>query len=97
MNNKGKRRSKRRRILVVEETLAEKIVGLVRRSPGLTEKQITKAVCGPEAYQQRVNPTCRKLIRRKILKRSGRGGPSDPFTYTIRPPKRTRHCLGVKR
>jgi hypothetical protein len=40
------------------------------------------------AYQQRVNSTCRRLIAEGKLVRHGRGGQGDPFTYHLPPIRR---------
>jgi hypothetical protein len=37
------------------------------------------------AYQQRVNSTCRRLVAEGKIVRKGNGGASDPFTYHLPP------------
>ena len=54
------------------------IEDLIRRSPGMSEIEIAR---GPEAYQQLVNQHCRRLAREGRVKREGRGGFAEPFTY----------------
>ena len=61
----------------------DKIIDLVRRRSGLTEAELASEIFGKEGYQQRVNSTCRRLLKEGKLKRHGRGGASDPFTYTL--------------
>ncbi len=61
--------------------LAENIELLVRRRPGLTEVELARELFGNRAYQQRVNSTCRRLIRQGRVIRLGDGGPGSPFTY----------------
>lgn len=64
-------------------TVAERIEAAIRRRPGLTESRIAELLFGSEAYQQRVNSTCRRLVKEGRLQRFGRGGGLDPFTYRI--------------
>lgn len=61
-------------------TMADRIEDLVRHRPGLTEAQIADELFS-NAYQQRVNSTCRRLVRETRLRREGRGGVGDPFRY----------------
>ena len=65
-------------------TLADEIESLVARRSDLTEAAMAEALFGADAYQQRVNSTCRKLIKQGRLKRHGKGGAADPFTYSLR-------------
>jgi len=62
-------------------TIADDILSLVTRKPGLTEAQISAHLFGQDGYQQRVNSTCRRLIQEYRIERRGNGGPGDPFTY----------------
>ena len=62
-------------------TLADDILSLVTRKPGLTEAEIAKHLFGRLGYQQRVNSTCRRLIREYRVERRGNGGPGHPFSY----------------
>lgn len=61
--------------------LMDAVEDLVRQKPGLTEIQIAEAIYGERAYQQRVNPTCRKLLAEKRVERRGNGYYGDPYTY----------------
>jgi hypothetical protein len=63
-------------------TVSERIEDLVGRRPGLTEAEIARELFA-DPYQQRVNSTCRRLIRERRLRREGRGGPSDPYRYYL--------------
>lgn len=54
---------------------------LIHQRPGLTEVQIAETVLGNGARQQRVNPSCRQLVKEGQVERHGRGGPGEPFTY----------------
>lgn len=63
--------------------LADDILELVARRSHLTEAEIANDLFGESAYQQRVNSTCRRLIKQGKLQRYGRGGATDPFTYTL--------------
>jgi hypothetical protein len=62
--------------------LADDIEALVKRRPGLTEAEIADELFA-HPYQQRVNPTCRRLISEARLRRTGRGGSADPYRYTV--------------
>ncbi|QRM32708.1 hypothetical protein [Microvirga sp. VF16] len=61
--------------------MADEIEALISRSPGLTEAEIATALFGDAAYPQQVSNACRSLLRSRRIKRSGRGGRSDPFRY----------------
>lgn len=63
-------------------TVAEQIEALVRRRPGLTEAELADALFPDGAYQQRVNSTCRALIKAGRVHRRGQGGRGDPFRYS---------------
>jgi hypothetical protein len=65
-------------------TVADDILLLVTTRPGLTEAQIAERLFGRKGYQQRVNSTCRRLVREYRIERRGSGGPGDPFTYQRR-------------
>jgi hypothetical protein len=62
-------------------TLADDVLSLVTRKPGLTEAEIAKHLFGRLGYQQRVNSTCRRLIHEYRIERRGNGGPGHPFNY----------------
>jgi hypothetical protein len=63
-------------------TVAAQILEHVRRRSGMTEIEIATTIYGPGALQQQVNHDCRLLVDRGLLKRHGRGGRSDPYTYS---------------
>ena len=63
-------------------SMADDIEDLIRHRPMLTEIEIADELF-VHPYQQRVNSTCRRLIREGRIKRHGRGGSADPFRYTI--------------
>jgi hypothetical protein len=65
-------------------TIADKIIDLVRRRPNLTEAELAEQIFGKDGYQQRVNSTCRRLIKQGEVQRYGRGGSNDPYTYTLK-------------
>jgi len=72
-------------------TVADDVLNLVKRKPRLrlTAIDITEMLYGQDnAYQQRVNADCVLLCDQGKLVRNGRGGPSDPYTYSIPPIKR---------
>jgi hypothetical protein len=62
-------------------TLADDILSLVTRKPGLSEVEIARHLFGRLGYQQRVNSTCRKLAHEDRIERRGNGGPGLPFIY----------------
>ena len=64
------------------QTRRDMIIDVIRRKPNLSEAQIADEIF-PNPYQQRVNPICRALLKEGLVKRSGRGGPYDPYTYTL--------------
>jgi hypothetical protein len=65
-------------------TVADDIMQEVRRKAGRTEGELAALIFGRgEAYQQRVNSTCRRLVSERKLVRKGKGGQSDPFTYHL--------------
>ena len=63
-------------------TVADRILDLVRRRPHVTERELAELLFD-EAYQQRVNSTCRRLLAAGRVRREGRGGPGDPFRYVL--------------
>lgn len=65
-------------------TVKDRIVAHVEKHPGQTEQEISAALFGHgSGYQQRVNSSCRSLIKGGYIKRLGEGGQSDPFRYTL--------------
>jgi hypothetical protein len=61
----------------------------VRRKAGRTEDELAALIFGrDDAYQQRVNSTCRKLLAEGKIVRRGKGGQNDPFTYYMPPLRR---------
>jgi hypothetical protein len=65
-------------------TVADDIVDEVRRKSGHTEADLAALIFGRQnAYQQRVNSTCRKLVADGVLVRHGNGGSSDPYRYSL--------------
>jgi len=65
-------------------TVADDIMYEVRRRAGRTESELAALIFGRDnAYQQRVNSTCRRLIAERQVVRRGRGGAHDPFTYHL--------------
>jgi hypothetical protein len=70
-------------------TVADDIMHEVRRRAGRTESELAALIFGRDnAYQQRVNSTCRRLIDERKIVRKGKGGASDPFTYHLPPIRR---------
>jgi hypothetical protein len=64
-------------------TVIDQIEALVQSRSGLTEAAIADQLF-ENGYQQRVNPSCRRLVREKRLRREGKGGAGDPFRYYSR-------------
>lgn len=62
-------------------TVADDIEDLVRRRPGCTEAEMAAQLFPDDAYEQRVNSTCRRLVKEGRLQRQGLGGNGDPFRY----------------
>lgn len=68
-------------------TVADDIMHEVRLKAGRTEYELAALIFGRNnAYQQRVNSSCRKLVEEGKVIRKGNGGASDPYTYHL-PPK----------
>ena len=61
-------------------TVPDQIEALVLRRGGLTEAQIADELF-VDAYQQRVNSSCRRLVKQGRVRRAGQGGQNDPFRY----------------
>lgn len=79
-------------------TLGDKILRLLRHSPGLTDREITDRIKGQGEPQQAVNITCRNLQKKRLLDRRTRDdglignwskGDNKPASST-RPPKPAR-------
>lgn len=65
-------------------TVKERIVAHVTKHPRQTEQEISGALFGyGSGYQQRVNSSCRNLIKEGYIKRVGEGGQADPFRYIL--------------
>ena len=60
--------------------LIDELQALIAKRPGLTEAELAEALYGPDAYQQRVSSTCRRLIKLGKVERTG-AGYSDPYRY----------------
>jgi len=64
--------------------LADVLVFLIKNGPGRTEAELSEAVFGDRAYQQRVNGDCRLLVEQGAVERRGTGGPGDPYKYYVK-------------
>ena len=53
-------------------TLAQRIVSLMEKRPGLSDREIADALLGAGAAQQSVNQACRALVSRGVLSRAKR-------------------------
>jgi len=67
-------------------SVAEQILALIHRRPGLTETELAETLFPEGPYQQRVNSTCRTLVKAGKLTRRGLGGPGDPYRYHLSAP-----------
>ena len=63
--------------------LIDDLEALIAKTPGLTEAELAEVIFGPDAYQQRVNSTCRRLLKEGRVERRGQGY-SDPYRYHIK-------------
>jgi hypothetical protein len=61
--------------------LIDDIERTIRANPGLKATQIAQVLYGRDGYAERINNGCLALARVGRIKRLGRGGPGDPFTY----------------
>jgi hypothetical protein len=68
----------------LKRKLADRILEIVRARDGMSELDIAKAIYGPTAVQQQVNQDCRLLVSHGLIERRGKGGRSDPFTYSAK-------------
>lgn len=64
--------------------IAQQILEIVKRRPGMTELEIARAIYGSGAVQQRVNQYCRALLAQGLIERGGRGGATDPYIYRVK-------------
>jgi len=62
----------------------DRILAAITQRPHMTEIEIANAVTSSNPYQQRVNSGCRRLVDEGRVVRHGKGGPADPFRYTVR-------------
>ena len=51
---------------------SDEIIELLKKQPGLSDRQITDSLFGPEADQQTVNQVCRRLLKQRVLVRTKR-------------------------
>ena len=65
------------------ETIADRLLVLIRNHPGRTERELAETLFGQNGYQQRVNQVLRSLIKEKRVRRQGRGGSGEPFRYVV--------------
>jgi len=66
-------------------TMADAIVALIARQPGLTAVQISQTLFANECECERIDLMCRRLIAEGRIKRCGAGTIASPFAYA---PKR---------
>ena len=63
--------------------IADRLLALIENYPGRTERELAVMLFGRNGYQQRVNQVLRSLVKKKRVRRQGRGGPGGPFQYVI--------------
>jgi hypothetical protein len=61
--------------------LADDLQALITRKPGLSEADLAAELFGSDGYQQRVNSTCRRMIKQGRVRREGNGYQADPYRY----------------
>jgi hypothetical protein len=61
--------------------LADDLEALITRRPGLTEAELAEELFGADGYQQRVNSTCRRMLKQGLVRREGQGYQADPYRY----------------
>jgi len=61
--------------------LADDLEKLICRRPGLTEAELAAELFGNDGYQQRVNSTCRRILKQGRVRREGTGYQADPYRY----------------
>jgi hypothetical protein len=65
-------------------TLADDIINEVRKNPGLTAVEIAVNLFGRRhPYAGAIRYQCQLLVDAGRLKRRGKGGSPDPFTYYL--------------
>ena len=62
-------------------TRQKRVVGFVSKTPGKTQREIAKAIYGPDAVQNEVNQDVNRCVRFGLLREEGLGGLNDPFRY----------------
>lgn len=62
----------------------KELLDLIRKREGLTERELAKAIFGPDGYQQQVNQVCRSLCSQGLVERRGAGGTRDPYRYYLK-------------
>ena len=64
-----------------QRALRSRVVRAIRKKPGRTQLEITRALFGKHVLYSRVSAQCRRLIREGIVYEKGKGGKSDPLRY----------------
>ena len=83
MPNKAAHKAQPRKIKHFERPrdMDQELLDLIRTREGLTERELAKAIFGPDGYQQQVNQVCRRLRSQGLVERRGKGGARDPYKY----------------
>jgi hypothetical protein len=63
--------------------LSDDLEALIARRPGLTEAQLADDLFGANGYQQRVNSTCRRMLKQGRVRREGRGYRAETHRYYV--------------
>lgn len=66
----------------MRRSLRSAVCETIYSQPGITQTDIAKAIYGPHAYPGQVARICAQLLLEGNIRREGRGGPADPFTYS---------------
>lgn len=62
----------------------QKLLDLIGKREGLTERALARAIFGRDGYQQQVNQICRRLCSQGLVARRGEGGTRDPYRYYLK-------------
>lgn len=54
---------------------------LIRKGPGRSETELTRAMHGGLAHQKRLDGECARLVEQGKIERRGPGVKSDPYRY----------------
>lgn len=61
---------------------SRRVLELVRAHPGMTKRQLSKALFGTKSYPQNTGRECDDLLSRGLVRISGRGSIRSPRIYS---------------